>query len=70
MNTIVPQQASLLADNTRSTQFSIHFHANAHVLIHDMTSCDVRKKLQCIKTPVVVKPSGISPNHTCQYVHY
>ena len=41
---MVPQQASLLADNARSTRISIHFHTNACVLIPDMTLCDVRNR--------------------------
>ena len=42
-NTKVLQQASVLADNPRSTQISIHFHTNARVLIPDVT-CDVRNR--------------------------
>ena len=34
-NTKVLQQASLLADNPRSTRISIDFHTKTHVLIPD-----------------------------------
>ena len=37
----------------------IYFYTNLHVLIPTVTFYDV-------KTPIAAKPSGISPNHTCQ----
>ena len=40
----VLQQASLLANNPRSTRISIHFHTNVCVLIPDVTLCDVRNR--------------------------
>ena len=43
---------------------SIHFHTNVRVLKPVVTFYDV--KPQSVKIPVSAKPSGISPNHTCQ----
>ena len=63
-NARVLQVGSLLANGTRSTCYSLHFYTNTCVLIPAMTFYDV--KLQSVKTPVAAKPSGISPNHTCQ----
>ena len=43
---------------------SIHFCTNVRVLIPTVMFYDVKPQL--VKTPVAAKPSGISPNHTCQ----
>ena len=44
-NTRVLQQASLLADNARSTRISIYVaifpYTNMQILVPDITSCDV-----------------------------
>ena len=40
----------------------IQFYTNAYVIVPDMTFYDI--KPQCVKTLIVAKPSGVSPNHT------
>ena len=56
-------RALLLPNGTRSTR-TIHFYTNARVLKPVVTFYDV--KPQSVKIPISAKPSGISPNHTCQ----
>ena len=62
-----PRLNLLLPNGTRSTEkhaHSIHFYTNARVLIPVVTFYDA--KPQSVKIPISAKPSGISPNHTCQ----
>ena len=58
---------SLLANGTRSMRNILHtFYTNTRVLIPPMTFYDIKYKLKSVKTPIAAKPSGISPNYTCQ----
>ena len=60
-----PQAGSLVTQWYKKHAHSIHFYTNARVLKPVVTFYDV--KPQSVKIPISAKPSGISPNHTCQY---
>ena len=64
-NTKVLQQASLLAENPRSSRIfhTFPYKRGCSYSRYDVVWC---KKSQCVKTLVVAKPRGISSNHTCQ----
>ena len=59
-----PQAGSVVTQWYKKHAHSIHFHTNARVLMPVVTFYDV--KPQSVKIPISAKPSGISPNHTCQ----
>ena len=60
-----PQVGSFVTQWYKKHAYSIHFYINARVLMPVVTFYDV--KPQSVKIPISAKPSGISPNHTCQY---
>ena len=63
-NTKGPQAGSFVTQWYKKHAHSIHFYTNARVLKPVVTFYDV--KPQSVKIPILAKPSGISPNHTCQ----
>ena len=63
-NTMGPQAGSFVTQWYKKHAHSIHFYTNARVLMPVVTFYDV--KPQSLKIPISAKPSGISPNHTCQ----